>query len=166
MALIVEDGTSKADAESYISVADADLHIAAFYGADALWDAALDASKEQALRQATRYLDNQYSFVGNRKTSTQNLDWPRYLSTSETDGKFIDDVPDVLAQATAELALKSINGTSIFPDTAVGGNVKKIKVGTIEKEFSEKRVNNQPIFHVVDNLLKIIIAEPNQIIRA
>lgn len=54
MALIVEDGTGLADAESYLSVADADT-----YHADRnneAWQDYSTAEKEAALRKATQYI--------------------------------------------------------------------------------------------------------------
>ena len=74
MALVVEDGTGLSTAESYISVADADT-----YHSDrgnALWTGT-DAVKEEALRQATEYLDATYDWKGSISLTTQALNWPR-----------------------------------------------------------------------------------------
>lgn len=76
MAIIVEDGTAKVDAESYISVADADSYHSA--RGNTLWTGA-DALKEAALRKATEYMMQAYrrGWKSFRTTSTQALDWPR-----------------------------------------------------------------------------------------
>jgi hypothetical protein len=56
MALIVEDGTGRADAESYVSVADADTYHANRGELRRGRRSAPPPSKEQLLRQATEYM--------------------------------------------------------------------------------------------------------------
>ena len=75
--LIVEDGTAKPDAESYISAADASTYHAARGNTD--WAALTTLAKERALRRATDYMLQVYSlqWAGVRHTTTQALDWPR-----------------------------------------------------------------------------------------
>jgi len=112
MALVVEDGTGLSNAESYISVADADIYIAAYKGADATWDDATDAAKEIAARQATQYIDGLYNWIGEPETSTQALDWPRNYVYDEL-GYAVDGIPTNLEQATAEVMFLVIGGTSL-----------------------------------------------------
>ena len=54
MSLIVEDGTGKSNAESYISVADADTYHSNRDNTD--WAALTTAEKERLLRIATDYM--------------------------------------------------------------------------------------------------------------
>ena len=77
MALIVEDGTGKSDAESFISVADADTYHSNRGNTD--WASLLTAAKEQNLRKATDYICQVYrmKWAGTRVNGTQALDWPR-----------------------------------------------------------------------------------------
>ena len=56
MALVVEDGTGKTDADSYLSLVDADAYNLA-HSASTDWNGAVEAVKEKALRLATQYLD-------------------------------------------------------------------------------------------------------------
>ena len=80
MSLIVEDGTGRADAESYASVSVADAYHTA--RGNTAWAAlATTALKEAALRKATDYLGQTYGlrWKGYRMTTTQALDWPREL---------------------------------------------------------------------------------------
>lgn len=75
MALIVEDGTGLANAESYASSAQADAyHLAR---GNAAWAAVAD--KEGALRRATDYMGQNYRlrWKSYRATGAQRLDWPR-----------------------------------------------------------------------------------------
>jgi hypothetical protein len=68
MTLTVEDGTGKADAESYISVADADTYFTARN--NATWAALSTSDKEAALRKATDYMLQAYRvrWAGMRET--------------------------------------------------------------------------------------------------
>lgn len=168
MALIIEDDTGLATAEAYISVTDADTYIVNVYGtAETLWDAATDAVKEQALRRATNYLNQHYEFVGWRLTITQALEWPRSNAVEQTSSfETIDGVHIRIKDASVELALLVINGTTLFPITTEGGNAKSIQVGPIKKEFSEKLVNREPIFHLIDNMLRYLVVSGDKIIRS
>lgn len=108
MSLIVEDGTGKADAESYISVADATAYHAA--RGNAAWAAlASDTVREQLLRKATEYMQATYRqrWQGLRVLTTQALDWPR--RGVEVDGYTVASgiVPVEVQRACAELALKA-----------------------------------------------------------
>lgn len=95
MALVVEDGTGKVNAESYAAVAD----FQTFFNNRGVDIAALeDLEIEQLLRKATDYLQGYYrgSWKGVRNTITQALDWPRYNVT-------LEDVPGGWAQYPAML---------------------------------------------------------------
>ncbi len=125
MALIVEDGTGKSDAESYISVADATTYHAA-YNNPASWSGAATADQENALRVSAQYLDAVYGrrWAGYRANEGQALDWPR-SGAEDLDGYAIDDdsVPIELERATAILALKVIDGDTLLPDIATPGQI-------------------------------------------
>ena len=56
MALITEDGTGLADAESYCAVTEADAWHAA-HGNPSAWTQADEPAKETALRLATQFID-------------------------------------------------------------------------------------------------------------
>ena len=120
--LVVEDGTGLASANSYISLADANSYLEGLRNPEA-WTEASDATKEQALRVATSYLDDKYGdqWVGIRNGRTQALDWPRSLAY-DLDGYAIDndEVPKRLKNATAEMALRYIVAPDeLMPDVAV-----------------------------------------------
>jgi hypothetical protein len=165
MALIVEDGTGKADAESYIAVADATTYHAARGNAD--WAAlASDTVREQMLRKATEYMVQQYRmrWKGVRATTVQALDWPRGLverpdyayagmnGYTTISGDFYfpsDDVPLEVERACAELALKAISGP-LAPDLTPP--VTREKVGPIEVEYAQG-ARQTTTYQAVDNLL-------------
>ena len=75
MALIIEDGTGKPDADSYVSTIDAD----AFWSSrgEAAWAAASQTDKEIALRRAFDYLALAYSWPGQPLQTDQSGCWPR-----------------------------------------------------------------------------------------
>jgi len=104
MALIVEDGTGKSDAESYASVQSALDYFDRFGGGDEF--IALDEpQQEQALRNATRVVDQSVRWLSTRKTQEQTLEFPRDEFT-DTRGVVVkdDEVPTRLVEATIELA--------------------------------------------------------------
>jgi hypothetical protein len=118
MALITEDGTGKADAESYCSVAFATAYHDA-RGNTAWAGLASDTVREQMLRKATDYMAiYRDRWAGFRVTTTQALDWPRYevpmkdaaSGSAWTAYYAMDAVPAALARACAELALRAIDG--------------------------------------------------------
>jgi hypothetical protein len=121
MALEVEDGTGKANAESFVSVAEASAYHSA--RGNAAWAAlASDEVREQCLRRATDYMQQMYRtrWAGWRKSAAQALEWPR-------DGVLRDNlypyptyyadniVPTEVKNACAELALKAASA-ALAPD--------------------------------------------------
>ena len=159
MTLTVEDGTAKTDAESFISVADADTYFT--NRGNATWAALTTAQKEQALRKATDYMEAMYRarWKGYVKTATQALAWPRsfvylepfvvgavgaypYLVSDTT-------VPDIVKHACAELAVKA-SAAELAPDLEVA--VTREKIDVIEVEYD---VNALPYkqYRLVDRLL-------------
>lgn len=132
MALIVEDGTGRSDAESYASVAEADTYHT--NRGNAAWTALNTTAKEQALRKATDYMVQTYRerWRGRRVKQTQTLDWPRVgvvLDEAQMPypgvyGFFQVDytiVPPEVKNACSELALRASTGTlldDIAPEVA------------------------------------------------
>lgn len=144
MALVTEDGTGRADAESYISVADATAYHAA--RGNAAWAAvASDEVREQLLRRATDFMEQNYRerWAGMRLSVVQALSWPRYeVPIKDAPGVYasmpsyypFDKVPAQVGQACAALALMAIAGElTTDPEVAV----KRKKVGPIDVEYFE-----------------------------
>lgn len=138
MALITEDGTGLANAESYISVADADTRHTNL-GNGAWTDASVTtAQKEAALRKATIYMVQAYRerWTGYRvkiAPTMQALDWPRYGVEVDHFPVHYDIVPADVANACADLALKALAG-DLAPDLSQA--VVREKVGPIETEYN------------------------------
>lgn len=153
MALEVEDGSGKANAESYASVSEADT----YHGnrGNTAWDDATTAQKEQALRKASDYLVAVYreKWQGIRVSRTQALDWPRKGVITEDYYEPVsgprpslwpdlayevpeDSVPPEVKNATMMLALKALSA-DLIPDIDSSAKVKREKVGPIETEYMD-----------------------------
>lgn len=136
MSLIVEDGTGLANADSYLSVADADTYHSNL--GNTSWGALSTPNKELALRKATKYLDHRYFYRwrGARSYRQQGLDWPRY-QVIDRDGYLLDfdELPQALKNATAEAALIA-SSEDLEPDVAAddSGSLSSemVKVGPVE----------------------------------
>lgn len=159
MSIIVEDGTGKSDAESYVSVAEFVLYhtnrgnsVAALPTADI----------EVLLRKATDYLTAQYrgKWLGYRSHSTQALDFPR---TGIVVDEFItiesNQIPVELKNAQCELAARANNGALMQDETQ---KVKREKVDVIEVEYVES-ASVQTRYAQIDNLLSVLLSTTNSI---
>lgn len=135
MPLIVEDGTCKADAESYATVTFAtEFHSAR---GNAAWLAlASDTVREALLRKATDAMLALYRerWKGVRATATQALDWPRLDVVVDSYARAADEVPLEVQKACAILALKAISG-DLDPDPTQA--TKRKKVASLEVEYFE-----------------------------
>lgn len=152
MSLIVEDGTGKADAESYCSVAAADT----YWGKRGLAVSGTEGQKETFLRRATDYMTQNYSqrWKGYRIGSTQALDWPR--NSVDRFGYILasTDLPPELAKACAELAYRASTGELLEPD--VGPQVQQEVLGPLSTSYFEGGRQNTK-FTSVDKLLSCLL---------
>jgi hypothetical protein len=127
------------NANAYATQADADAWLEFRIGAGA-WDGYSDELKAQALASATRDLDT-LDFWGRRATESQALEWPRDVSgTPIADLYDTDDLPADLVAATIELAFLyaqavTANATLDPLNPSTNGNLKRKKIGPIEKEW-------------------------------
>lgn len=132
MALIIENGTGLANAESLCSVEYAN----AFHKAmgNEAWSNYSTPQKEVFLRRATMYLRHAYSHAwkGERVKAEQKLDWPRIHADAHGFRIHPDTIPQEPIDATAILALKAADGP-LMPDLERA--VLREKVGTLEVEY-------------------------------
>lgn len=134
MALVVEDGTGKPDAEAYMSVADADAYHAA--RGNAAWAALDEPAKEAALRKGADFMGQAYGgqWQGARVSATQALDWPRSGVVAYGFDVASDVVPAAVARANAEFALRASTGELLADQSRL---TKREKVGPIEVEYAD-----------------------------
>jgi hypothetical protein len=105
LTLIKEDGTGKADANSYATSDDGVIYHYGHLYATA-WSAATLAQMEAALVMATRIIDAEYQFTGVKAKADQALQWPREGCPDPDTGEDVPSnaVPKALMDATCELA--------------------------------------------------------------
>lgn len=157
MTLIVETGAGLGNADSYVSLAESTAYHAGL--GNAAWAPLDDATREQLLRRATRYMEQAYrsQWAGCRVGATQALSWPRYdvplpdvIALGNLQQTVPSDVvPREVREACAELALRAIT-QDLAPD--LGQSKARTKVGPIEVEYAE---GSAPVvrFRAVDNML-------------
>lgn len=141
MALVVEDGTGLANADSYVSLTDA----AAYATARGLTWTGTDAEKEVALRVATSFIDANYRgrFSGRRlRGYAQALEWPRsyaYTALDPPEAIASDAVPREVVAATVEVASRErANPGSMSPDVTTSQIIKKVSVeGAVSVEYAD-----------------------------
>lgn len=168
MALIVEDGTAKSDAESFISVTDADTYFS--NRGNATWAALTTTQKEQNLRKGTDYMEQVYRerWKGVRATSSQALSWPRqYVEVEEAyyvDPASVyrafqtyyypsDEVPTQVKNACAEMAYKASSG-ELAPD--IDRVTSREKLGPMEVEYQDYGKPYKQ-YRAIDNMLSIFL---------
>lgn len=142
MALIVEDGTGRPDANSYASVAAADAWNASQLDG-ASWDMLDVSDKERALITATDVIDSSLDWDGEPAEAFQALQWPR-VGARDRGNRPIDRaaLPRALPQATAELARVLADRVAAGQSaTAVASSaetaVRKVVLGEIEIEMAD-----------------------------
>ncbi|AKJ28834.1 DnaT-like ssDNA-binding protein [Caldimonas brevitalea] len=172
MALVTEDGTGRADAESYCSVAFADTYHDA-RGRAATWTALQLDVKERCLRLATDYMLQAYreAWAGQRATFDQALDWPRaWVPKKDAPSGYAshaayyasDAVPVEVQKACAELAFKAATGTDLAPD--IGPQVTSKTVGPISVTYAAG-ARQQVVYQAVGGLLAPLLAHSGSQIR-
>lgn len=114
--LVVENGTGKANAESYGSLSEADEYLACGPYADA-WDALTVGEQICLAKSATRFLDTRFRFYGQALTCEQALQWPRTKNYDEK-GCIIPSgtIPQQLKEAEFEL----MGAFAADPDALIG----------------------------------------------
>lgn len=162
--LIVETGIGIADANSYVSLEEANAYHALYNNLD--W-AATDEELEQALILATRSIDLLYGpkYISYKRVdSISPLLFPRY-SFYDNNFQLIGQttIPKCLKQAVCQLALMQLLGEDILPLASADGNIKmgRIKIGEIEIEneyqSNKKIAETYPGFNQIDLLLEPIL---------
>ncbi|MYM34934.1 hypothetical protein GTP38_11360 [Duganella sp. FT94W] len=152
---ITETGAGLPNAESYASVAAADARCTALGITN--WAPRTEASKEIALRNATRFMLATYRqrWAGRRAHQTQALDWPRYGVCVDGFPVLTTIVPVEVCNACIDLAARAADGTELLPDLDVGNNqIKRDKTGPIETEYFENNTSAAGRFVAIDAMLQ------------
>lgn len=164
MALIVEDGSGLANAESYVSVSDC----ASYATARGLtFPEAPEAAAEAALRRGAAWLDATYRgrLPGRRKRGrAQGLEWPRTGALDATGEEIGEaEIPAEIIAATCEAAVRELAAPgSLSPDILGTQRAVREKVGDIEVEYADAPAigDARPIVSVIDGILSSLLAAP------
>jgi hypothetical protein len=142
LVLVKEDGTGKADANSYAAAADGDAYHEGHLYASA-WTVASAGNKEAALVMASRVIDAQVTFKGLRSSITQALQWPRSGCVDPDLGEEISSstVPKALVEATCEMAreLLMLDRTGAPPGEGIIAQWTEVS-GTKYSKFDQRPV--------------------------
>jgi len=165
MALVIETGAGLANADAYVAIAYVDAYNTAYVG-NADWAAIVDtAIKERYIRRATQFINREYqnSFVGERGSSDQALEWPRTSAIGSNGQVFdSDEIPDALSQGTAEAALKLTESDDFFTDVTeqTGSETrKKEKVGLLEVDVSYVNPSSKKFFESINSTLAPVLLD-------
>lgn len=156
MSLTVEDGTVVADADALASLAFVDAYHLALGNSTWTGD---DADKEAAIRRATAFMSNSYSWQGIRTSGrSQGLAWPRSgVVDQEGYGIDSDEIPIEVQNAVAEIALRElVTPGTMNPDFTQSETVKREKVGSLEVEYLNSSTSadaQRPVLLVVRDMI-------------
>lgn len=132
--LVVEDGTGKADAETFAAITTADAYCAR---RGLAWSGA-KADKEQALRRGFDRLNN-YAFKGWRtQARAQAGAFPR-VDCTDGDGELIasDEIPAEIVSANIELAVYELaNPGGLAPAVTLADRIRSERIGEISVEYA------------------------------
>ncbi len=138
MALIVEYGTGKSDANSYVTLLEADTYLLTDLVKVGAWrNSSSTPQKEAAIRIATRFIDGLFihRLMGRRSIANQALAFPRVGLIADGVSILSTAVPREWKEATIELA--NIHRESGLPNIKKasdrGVKVKTLKADTVLK---------------------------------
>lgn len=107
---VVEDGTGKSDATSYLSVSDFRQYHEN-RGTD--YSSETETDIQSVLNIATEYVDNLYPYKGQAQYSEQALEFPRSYLLDRRLRDLADEVPQEVQDATAIAAGYELDGNSL-----------------------------------------------------
>lgn len=156
MALITETGAGLANADALVSLAFVDAYHTA--KGNTTWTGT-DALKENAIRRATDFLCNSYTWKGLRTHGrSQALMWPR-AGAYDQEGYGIppDQIPIEIQNATAEVALRElVTPGAMNPDFVASDLVKKETIGPMSVEYALTSVSadaQRPVLLIVRDMI-------------
>ena len=139
---------SGANANSYVTVAQADTYFAGRLNASA-WTESGD--QEAALIHATRWLDH-FDYRGERAVPRQPLKWPREFVYDEDGYELpLATIPREVRDATCEAALALLANPAAFERTGLEG-FSEAKVGPLEVKIRPAMLTTD-LPDVVQNIL-------------
>ncbi|MFW0776355.1 MAG: DnaT-like ssDNA-binding protein [Rickettsiales bacterium] len=161
MALIVEDGSIVANANSYITEAEYIAWADSRFGASRSTAPSCDDQAEPYILRAMDYFEGQ-DFIGYKKQSDQPLQWPR--DSVYIDGYYQSNtaIPVEVKRSIYELAYSEEQGDSEL--ASVDRKVKREKVSSIEVEYADNS-SSKAVNVAVPNAMKKLLSYGGSINR-
>ena len=157
MAVSTLDATAKGASSNSFVTRDAANQYFEDRPGSSTWTSASNDQKDQALLFATKLIDKNHSFKGERTTTTQSLSWPRqYVIDPDPDVTYTaehlrlrqvyideDTVPDRVKFATYEQALALIKDATRVEDPGLE-QFKNLRIeGVISMEINSNKLTKQ-----------------------
>lgn len=160
MALVIEDGTVVAGANSYVSAAE----IVAYASARGVTISASDAEMSAVL--AMDYLESFRSrYKGTKVSATQPLQWPRKDVVIDGADFPSNEIPKELKSAQCQSCIEIANGFELMPSTDnFAVSMEKVDVITVQYatggsgQSPSATLPAAPKFPAVDALLRPLLA--------
>lgn len=130
---MIDSSVGTSTANSYVSVEYADTFFASSVNS-ASWPTDL-SKKEAALIEATRLLDQSFSWQGSIASDVQSLRWPR-IDAYDVDGRLIASnvIPKAIADATCNLAYFLVQDGGLNQSSQ---SVSAFKIGPLDIKYSD-----------------------------
>lgn len=154
MALIIEDGTGRADAQSYASVE----MLKAYAKARGVSVPTNNSDCEALLLRAMDYMRGK-EYVGDRATKAQALDWPRVNVVVDGFPFASTELPRQVEQAQCALAIAA-QTVDLLPNTPANtsGPVSERTIGPITTKYANTgRISQVPAIASADVILRTIL---------
>lgn len=164
MALVVETGSgTNPAANSYDALADLRAYNVARGRAYTSGDVN-DATAEAQAIQAMDYIEALEGDMQGQRVfgADQPLSWPRQYVVLYGDDFPIDEIPQALKNAQAELMWQIKSGVNLVPTTQ-GAQVKRRKTGPLETEWFAP--GSTPVMPAVDQWLSLLVNPTSGMLR-
>lgn len=119
------------------------------------WSNLSTDQKEEHLREATQYLDNNFDWRGKIADKDQLLDWPR-KDGEDAEGRKYDKntIPRKIKEGCAELALVASEVGDLEKPSASGrGDITDLAIGPIDISFEGDSTRTSPNYPRVESMV-------------
>jgi len=154
MALIIEDGTIVANANTYLTEAEANTILENF------GYVLTPATAEADLRTAAQYLESfRNNYQGSKVSSTQSLQWPRTDVYIDCFAFASDEIPEELKFAQALAAYETAQGETLQVNSNGQTITQKTIVGAVSVSYADNGQDSaQKTFNQIDSYLESLFA--------
>ena len=153
MALVIEDGTNVANADSYITIAEYNTWADARFTAGRTTAPATDAAAEALIYRAMDYFEAQ-SFQGYIANDGQALQWPRTWVTIDSFAVGANEIPKEVKNSIYELAYGEEKSYGSLD--AIERKIKKEKIDVIETEYADNSSSSTLNIAVPNDMKKLL----------